>query len=183
MTDRETELLELARGTIAEALRTGRRTTPAVDQLSPQLRAPGAAFVTLRTASTGALRGCIGSLEAHRPLGVDVAAHALDAAFRDPRFPPLQDLADLRIDICVLGELTDFPADSYDDLVARIPVGSGLLVTARGHRGTFLPTVWQELPQPAVFVAQLWRKAGLAPGSWPRGIALATYSAVEFSES
>ena len=66
----------------------------------------------------------------------------------------------------MLGPLREFPADSYDDVVARIP-RSGAVVEAGGSRGTFLPAVWQQLPSPEVFVAGLWRKAGLFPGTWP----------------
>lgn len=182
--DRQRRLLQLARRTIEEALRTGRQSTPSPMALDEDLRGPGAAFVTLRSAATGELRGCVGSLEAQRPLGVDVAAHALDAAFHDTRFMPLAEpeVSELAIDISVLGPLQELPATGYEDLVARLPVGLGLYVTAGGYRATYLPSVWSELRAPEVFVASLWRKAGMTPGAWPRGIAVYTYDVEEFGE-
>lgn len=179
-------LLGLARATIERGLATGRR--PAFDPAElagddPALAAPGAAFVTLRSAQ-GALLGCIGSLTPTRSLAADVAEHAYDAAFRDPRFPPL-DAARARgmvVDISVLTPARPLHASGYADLLERLPVGSGLTVSAPGHRATFLPAVWEELATPSLFVAALWRKARLTPGAWPRGIALEVYGAEEFAE-
>ena len=181
---RSSRLLSLARHTIEEALRTGRQGIPSPMSLDGDLRAPGAAFVTLRSASTGELLGCVGSLEASRPLGVDVAAHALDAAFHDRRFTPLtrRQAADMRIEVSVLGPLTAFPAEGYDDLVARIPFGLGVSICAGGYRATYLPSVWEELPMRAVFVASLWRKAGLVPGTWPPGMRVSTYEVTQHEE-
>lgn len=182
--DRRARMLSLARRTITEALRTGRQSVPTPMALDPDLRGDGAAFVTLRSASTGDLLGCVGSLEAYRPLGVDIAAHALDAAFHDRRFTPLtpQQAADMAIGISVLGPLQAFDASSYVDLLDRAPVGRGVLISAGGHRATFLPQVWEELPTSAAFVSALWRKAGLVPGTWPDGIAVWTYEVCEFGE-
>jgi AmmeMemoRadiSam system protein B/AmmeMemoRadiSam system protein A len=183
--DRGARLLALARRTIAEALSTGRQSIPNPLALDADLREPGASFVTLRAASTGDLLGCVGSMEAYRPLGVDVAAHALDAAFRDRRFAPLtaERAGDLHIGVSVLGPLRDFPASGYADLVARLPVGAGVFVCAGGYRATYLPQVWDELHSPSLFVASLWQKAGLSPGSWPQGISVSTYDVAEFEES
>ncbi len=178
-------LLELARGTIEVSLATGGR-RPRLDERdwSPELRAPGAAFVTLRS-GRGDLLGCIGSLSAHQPLAADVAEHAFDAAFRDPRFRPLtaEQAEDMVVDISVLTAPRAFPCAGYEDLLARIPVGSGLVVTAGRHRATFLPAVWEQLPDPAAFLAALWRKAGLAPGEWPAGTRIEVYSSEEFAEA
>lgn len=183
--ERHGRLLALARRTIEEALRTGRQSIPSPPALDADLREPGAAFVTLRSRSTGELLGCVGSMEAYRPLGVDVAAHALDAAFHDTRFYPLtaEQASDTRIDISVLGPLVAFPVDGYDDLVARVPVGKGLFMSAGGYRATYLPSVWKELHAPALFVASLWRKAGLDPGTWPRGTRIYTYDVSEFGDA
>ena len=186
-------LLALARQTIQAALAGGgRRPDFAIEDWSaadraetdPVLTDTGAAFVTLRSAS-GDLLGCIGSLTARQPLVADVAEHAFDAAFRDPRFPAMtQERArGMVIDISVLSPSRPFPCGDYADLRARIPVGSGLVVTAGRHRATFLPAVWEQLPDPDDFLAALWRKAGLAPGEWPRGTQIEVYESEEFAEA
>ena len=181
-------LLRLARGTISEALSSGHRPRFDLDAwppagADPDLRAPGASFVTLHDAA-GELLGCIGSLSAYRPLATDVTEHAYDAAFRDPRFPPLttRRAEGMTISISVLTEPQPFPAAGYDDLLRRLPAGSGLVVNAPGHRATFLPAVWEQLPDPSDFLAALWRKAGLSPGAWPAGVAIETYASDEFGE-
>ena len=126
-----------------------------------------ASFVTLKRG--GQLRGCIGSLEAFRPLIVDVADRAFSAGFRDPRFQPLgeTELADLEIEISVLSPLEPFPVKSEDDLVARVRPGiDGLLVQMGSARGTLLPSVWESLPDPRIFVRHVKRKAGLPEDLW-----------------
>jgi hypothetical protein len=180
-------LLALARDTIEQALATGRR--PGFDpgawaDADPVLREPGAAFVTLR-GPRGELLGCIGSLSARQPLVADVAEHAFDAAFRDPRFPPmtLHRAEGMVIDISVLTPAQPFPCVDYDDLQERVPVGRGLVVEAGRHRATFLPAVWEQLPEPPTFLAALWRKAGLAPGAWPPGTSIEVYDSEEFAEA
>lgn len=181
-------LLALARQTIQDALATGgRRPEFAIEDWSgadPVLTDPGAAFVTLRSDS-GDLLGCIGSLTARGPLVADVAEHAFDAAFRDPRFPPMtQERArGMVIDISVLGPSRPFPCADYADLRARLPVGSGVVVSAGRHRATFLPAVWEQLPDPDGFLDALWRKAGLAHGQWPRGTQIEVYESEEFAEA
>jgi AmmeMemoRadiSam system protein B/AmmeMemoRadiSam system protein A len=180
-------LLRVARATIQEALSTQRRPRFEADRWpasDPVLREPGAAFVTLRSAS-GELLGCIGSLTARQPLIADVAQHAFDAAFRDPRFPPMTgDRAHgMVIDISVLSPTRPFACAGYDDLLARVPVGRGLVVTAGRHRATFLPAVWEQLPDPRAFLTALWRKAGLAPGQWPDGTTIEVYDSEEFAEA
>ncbi len=180
-------LLRLARATIQEALSTQRR--PRFDPAQwptadPVLGEPGAAFVTLRSAD-GDLLGCIGSLSARQPLIADVAEHSFDAAFRDPRFPPMtrERAQGMVIDISVLSPTRSFKCASYDDLLSRAPVGSGVVVEAGPRRATFLPAVWEQLPEPHAFLSALWRKAGLAPGEWPAGIDIQVYDSEEFAES
>lgn len=167
------QMLGIAVDTIDVALQTGRRRYPR--DYPSFLKEPGASFVTLRR--DGELLGCIGALEPYQALGQDIADHALAAAFDDPRFPPLDTLRGVHVEISVLGPLHPFPATSYDDVVARLP-RVGAVVESHGRRGTFLPAVWEQLPTPEVFVAGLWRKAGLRAGAWPAQ--LWTYEVEEF---
>jgi hypothetical protein len=178
-----TALLQLARATIDGSLRAGRRVRPDLPAGPAVLHEPGAAFVTLRT-HDGALLGCIGSLAARQSLAADVVEHAYDAAFRDPRFPPMdpERARDLVIDVSVLSAPRPWPATSWADLLAHVPVGSGVIVTAGSHRATFLPAVWQQLPDPPAFLAALWRKAGLRAGDWPSGTVVEVYDVEEFAE-
>lgn len=154
-------LVELAGRTLAAA--TAGDPLPAAPGEPAALAEPGAAFVTLQR--EGGLRGCIGSLEAHRPLGQDVIANAQAAAFRDPRFPPLQsaELPGLHVEVSVLSAPAPFPFTDEADLLARLQPGvDGLILEAgAGHRGTFLPAVWESLPEPRDFLTELRRKAGL----------------------
>lgn len=166
------QMVELAIGAIRRGL-DGDRTL--LSDYPDFLQAPGASFVTLRR--RGQLLGCIGALQPYQPLGQDIADHAIAAAFDDPRFPPLSDLTAVDVEISVLGPLHEFPAASYEDVVARLP-RVGAVVEAHGRRGTFLPAVWEQLPTSEEFVAGLWRKAGLRPGTWPA--TLLTYEVEEF---
>ena len=128
----------------------------------PWLDTPGAAFVTLT--QQGALRGCIGSLTAYRPLREDVADNAVNAALRDPRFPPLsaRELAETRIEVSVLSEPEPYPFTHRADAVSGLRPGvDGLILEYGSHRGTFLPQVWESLPDKLQFLTQLKLKAGL----------------------
>lgn len=167
----------------AIAARVAGQRPPALRQrdLPDALWRPGASFVTLRR--HGDLRGCIGSLTPTRPLAVDVARNAEGAAFSDPRFPPLQaaETADLEIKISVLTAPEPLVVSSWQDLAGAVEPGrDGLVVEAPGHRGTFLPAVWDQLPRPEDYLHHLWIKAGLTPGAWPLGIAVSRYRAEEF---
>ncbi len=135
--------------------------------LAGRLAEPGASFVTLRAA--GELRGCIGSLAARRALGLDVAANGRAAALDDRRFPPLgsHELAQLAIEISLLTPPEALPVCSRRELLAALTPGvDGLVLEEAGRRATFLPAVWEQLPDPEAFVSQLERKAGLGAGGW-----------------
>lgn len=152
-------LLGIARGAIGSQL--GQAAAPRLDHPA-WLAQPGASFVTLTL--EGALRGCIGSLQAHRPLGVDVAANAENAAFRDPRFAPLslQEWPRVAAEVSVLSapEKAEFGDDI--DLLGRLRPGvDGVILEYAGRRGTFLPQVWESLPDRRRFMQELKRKAGL----------------------
>lgn len=162
-------LLRLAGESIAHGLEHGRSLPVAVVDWAEALRAPGAAFVTLTMGAGRELRGCIGSAMAWRPLVADVADNAFKAAFEDPRFPPLsrREQAGLRLGVTVLEAPRPLEVASEADLLARLRPGiDGLILEDAGRRGLFLPAVWEALPDPADFVAQLRRKAGLPAGHW-----------------
>ena len=140
-----------------------------------------ASFVTLHR--QGELRGCIGHLEGVQPLVVDVAENAFAAAFRDPRFPPLAEpeLAGLALHISVLTPATELEFESEQDLVAQLRPGiDGLILQEGAARGTFLPSVWESLPDPHQFLAQLKRKAGLPSDHWSERIRVFRYETEAF---
>lgn len=161
------QLLDIARQSIEQGLHGGQPLRVSQDDLPPRLRKTGGTFVTLRR--HGELRGCIGTLEPYQPLAQDVAEHAFAAAFRDPRFPPLRadELDDLTIDIAILGPPEELVFEDEADLVRRLRPGvDGLILQEGARRGTFLPSVWEQLPEPAEFLRQLKRKAGLPADHW-----------------
>jgi AmmeMemoRadiSam system protein A len=144
---------------------------------------PGATFVTLKL--DGELRGCIGSLAAERPLGEDLRLNARSAAFRDPRFPPLREdeLDGIEIEVSVLSQLEPLPAESEEELAARLVSGiDGLVLESGPRRGTFLPQVWEQLPAPRDFVRALKRKAGMMAGEWPADLTAYRYRVAKYRE-
>jgi len=173
-------LVELARAAIG-AGRDSPWLGPDLAGLPPALTAPGASFVTLHR--RGALRGCIGSLEAHRPLAEDVAGNARAAAFQDPRFPPVvrEELSELDLEISVLSALVPLPAASEAELLAALrPRVDGLVLVEGRRRATFLPAVWRELPEPRQFLAHLKHKAGLPADHWSPSLQFFRYTVEEF---
>lgn len=172
-------LLAAARGAIGEHFGAAPLALPS----RPWLREPGASFVTLTLG--GDLRGCIGSLEAHRPLLEDVQGNAVAAAFRDPRFAPLgnQEFARVRVEVSELSraEPLEFESESHALSLLR-PHVDGLILEYGRQRGTFLPQVWESLPQPEQFLAQLKRKAGLPADFWHEDIRLSRYGVSKWKE-
>jgi AmmeMemoRadiSam system protein A len=176
-------LLDLARSTVRSALDSGGLEMPDPDTVPPEATGPGAAFVTLRR--DGRLLGCIGSIEPRRPLADDVAAHAYDAAFRDPRLPAvtLDDWEHMDVEVSVLGPLERLDVHDRAGLLAAIRPGlDGVLLTSREGRGTFLPSVWHQVGSPEEFLDLLWRKAGLRAGRWPSDLVVERYQVTEFGE-
>lgn len=174
-------LLGLARASVEHGLRHGSPLPVDPDAHPEPLRRPAASFVTLRRRD-GGLRGCIGELEARFALVESVARNAWSAAFRDPRFPPIgpDELAELDLHISVLEPLEPLAIDSEPELLATLRPGlDGLLLDDGLHRATFLPAVWASLPEPARFVAELKRKAGLPDGAWPSGMRAWRYGVLE----
>jgi AmmeMemoRadiSam system protein B/AmmeMemoRadiSam system protein A len=145
------------------------------------LAEPGASFVTLHR--RGRLRGCVGTLEARRSLGEDVHHHALAAAFHDARFAPLaqHEFVDLEIEVSLIGASSALAAESEREACAALEPGvDGVILAWRGRRATFLPQVWEQLPQPEDFLAELKRKAGLAPDFWAPDLRVSRYSVRKF---
>jgi AmmeMemoRadiSam system protein A len=174
-------LKEIARESILRGLKGGSPLEVAPESFSGSLRREGAAFVTLRR--KGKLRGCIGSLTACRPLVVDVAENAYAAAFRDPRFSPLavEEFQEVTIHISVLTPPVELPVQDRAGLLRALRPGvDGLLLEDPPHRATFLPQVWESLPEPERFLDELLKKAGLSPGHWSGSLTFKRYSAEEF---
>jgi AmmeMemoRadiSam system protein A len=160
-------LLDIARQSIACGLRTGQPLVVDPDAYPPELGEQRATFVTLRRASE--LRGCLGGLVANRPLVADVAHRAFGAAFRDRRFPPIEadELDELEIHISILSPLEPLSAPDEESLLDAIRPGvDGLVVQDGARQGTFLPAVWESLPEPSAFWRELKRKAELPLDSW-----------------
>ena len=172
-------LLDVAAGAIRDTLERGIDRGPDVGGVDAALRRPGATFVTLERERC--LLGCIGSLEATRPLVADVASNAVAAAFRDPRLPPVSadDYCAMSIEISVLSDLEPMHATSFEELAVEVRAGTdGIVVEAGRHRATFLPAVWRHFDGDVdAFLDALWRKAGLAPGRWAAETRCSRYTA------
>lgn len=176
-------LLKLARQSIVEYLQNRTRIKPL--DLPVELLKKRACFVTLHLNSR--LRGCIGSLEAHRPLVEDVVENALAAAFADPRFPSLteSELAQCNISISILTAPKPLHVKNAVDLLEKlVPNKHGLTIKKGLNRATFLPVVWKELQNKEEFLSHLCLKAGLSPDAWKNAneMKFEVYEAQEFSE-
>lgn len=178
-TDRGAILLAIARASIGQALGHARR----VDDSVPWLHEPGASFVTLM--QNGRLRGCIGSLEARQALRTDVRDNALGAAFRDPRFTPLTvgELEHTAIEVSLLSPMERLiftsEAQALNDLRPGI---DGVVFEYGAHRSTFLPQVWEQLPDQRDFIAHLKQKAGLPAHFWSDEVRLQRYTVSKWKE-
>jgi AmmeMemoRadiSam system protein A len=142
-----------------------------------------ASFVTIT--EDARLRGCIGSVQPSRTLRDDVVHNACAAAFHDPRFPPLrsQDVPRVRLEVSVLSATSPLPADTRETLLGHLrPHTDGLILGWHGHRATFLPQVWEQLPEPADFVDHLLRKAGLHTDFWAGDIVARRFGVIAWSE-
>ena len=157
---------------LGEAAQTGgKRAAPSLNGQSPALSPWRATFVTLT--ENERLRGCIGSLEPRRPLIDDALANTAQAAFADPRFPPLKEteLTGLRLDISILSHPRPIPAGSESELASALePDRDGLILAVGKRRALFLPSVWRHLPDARAFVRHLMAKAGFETNRWPEGL-------------
>jgi len=177
--DRQT-LLAAARAAIRHGFDFGK--PPVVDLAGADaaLSEPRGTFVTLKTGPSGGerLRGCIGRLEATRPLLEDVSENAFAAAFRDPRFPPLTRSVwpELRVQIAILSRPEPIPFHDQHELLAQLRPGiDGLILEAEGRRATFLPSVWDQIPDPQTFLQHLKVKAGFEPDAVPADLRVSRY--------
>ena len=149
----------------------------------PWLSEKGASFVTLRLG--GDLRGCIGSLVAYQPLKDDVRQNARAAAFEDPRFYPLsvREFEQVRIEVSVLSTPEPMAFSSRDEALEKLRPGvDGVILTAGRRRATFLPQVWDELPDKEEFISHLLMKAGLPPTYWDDSVRIERYTVTAFEE-
>ena len=177
-------LLELARQSIQLAVR--RQPLPKIDlnQVTPKLREQGAAFVTLTI--HGNLRGCIGALEAYQPLVLDVQEHAVAAALEDYRFRPVseKEIPLLEIEISRLTPPVPLEYGQPADLPGKLRPGiDGVILRDGAMRATFLPQVWEQLPEPEEFLSHLCSKMGAPSSAWQRHmLRVWTYQVEEFKE-
>lgn len=177
---RELLLLTAARAIVAR-LRRGRRPEIAIDTFAHELRTLAASFVTIE--QRGRLRGCIGSLKAHRPLVADVAWNAVSAGFEDPRFQPLTpgEFQACDLEISVLSAPAPLRFASQEQVLDLLRPGrDGLILESAGHRGTFLPKVWEGLPTPRQFLAGLKVEAGLPRDHWADDVKIWRYTTESF---
>jgi AmmeMemoRadiSam system protein A len=145
----------------------------------------GAVFVTLNTKSNHNLRGCIGSIIAHRSLIDDLIHNAKSAAFNDPRFHPLskEEFDNIVIDISLLTPPQEVTYSNVEDLKQKIhPNIDGVIIKDSTHQATFLPQVWKELPTFELFMAHLCQKAGIFGECFNHHPSIYTYQVQEYSE-
>jgi AmmeMemoRadiSam system protein A len=172
-------LLRLARESVTEALGLG----TAGRYEEPWLRDPGACFVTLRR--QGDLRGCVGSVRAHRPLFDDVWSNARASAFRDTRFRPVEawEMPEISVEISLLSAPEPLACSCEEDALRILRPGmDGVIFEYEEYRSTFLPQVWEQLPDPRDFLDHLRIKAGLRRGFWAPEVRLQRYGVLKWVE-
>lgn len=182
--DEQQTLLRMAREAMEHAVRGEK--LPLLDRsaLTPSLLEPGASFVTLTV--HGQLRGCIGALEAYQPLVDDVREHAVAAALEDPRFPRVgeDELSLIQVEVSRLTRPVPLAYKDADDLLSKLkPHVDGVILRDGLRRATFLPQVWEKIPDPPEFLDQLCYKMGADHGHWRRRhLDVLVYQVEEFHE-
>jgi uncharacterized protein len=182
--DERSHLLKLARQALEAGVRGEFLPPLDLQSLPPALSQPGASFVTLTR--HGDLRGCVGALEPYLPLAEDVQEHAIAAALQDFRFPPVQpsELADIKIEVSRLTLPQDLDYSTPQDLLARLRPGvDGVTLMDGRLRATFLPQVWEKLPDASAFLSHLCSKMGASPDLWRnKKLRVQIYQVEEFRE-
>jgi uncharacterized protein len=185
LTDEEKQtLLRLAREAMEYGVR-GKKLPP-LDQnsITPRLHEQGASFVTLTI--DGELRGCIGALEAYQPLVDDVREHAAAAALEDPRFRPVDEteLNKIKLEVSRLTAPSPLEYSSSEDLLAKLrPHVDGVILKSDFRRATFLPQVWEKIPNPQDFLDHLCAKMGARSNLWRNTkLQVYVYQVEEFHE-
>ncbi len=182
--DERRTLYRIARQALEASVNDEILPTLDLTSLPAALSAKGASFVTLTR--KGELRGCIGALEAHQPLAQDVQEHAVAAALQDYRFPPVspEELPEIDIEISRLTPTQTLEYSTPEELLGRLrPCIDGVVLKYAGRRATFLPQVWDKIPDPAVFLSYLCQKMGASPELWKhKKLEVYTYEVEEFKE-
>jgi AmmeMemoRadiSam system protein A len=177
-------LLETARKAIRQAFQDEKKLALNLEKYPLSLQEKGACFITLR--KKGALRGCVGSIEAVQPLILDVRDRAVAAALQDYRFSPLTlpELNDVQIEISRLTSPTRLEYKTADDLISKLQPGvDGVVLKYHSRRATFLPQVWEQLPTPEIFLNRLCLKMGLEESVWKQGkLQVEIYQVERFQE-
>lgn len=176
-------LLPIARSSISEALGVDHERIEDSIISADWLQQKAACFVTLTQQDQ--LRGCIGTLEAHRPLLDDVTHNARAAAFQDPRFSPLtsDELSRTEIEISLLSPMQSLNFSDEQDALKQLQPGTdGLVFEFDRYRSTFLPQVWEQLPEVTDFIVHLKQKAGLPADFWADDVRLYRYSVNKWKE-
>ena len=177
-------LLRLAREAMTRRVKGEQLPRLDLSSLPPRLREDGASFVTLTI--RGELRGCIGALEAYQPLAQDVREHAVAAALEDPRFPPVEEreLEAIQVEVSRLTRPLPLEYKNADDLLSKLrPHVDGVILRHAFHRATFLPQVWEKIPDPAEFLNHLCQKMGMNENAWrTKYLDVLTYQVEEFHE-
>jgi AmmeMemoRadiSam system protein A len=177
-------LLGIARDALCLAVREGTRLHVPLHRLPASVQQVRGSFVTLTMRQQ--LRGCIGSLSGRDALAQSIADHSYAAALGDPRFTPVREgeLAEVRIELSVLTPLSALIATSESELLAQLrPYQDGLVIEDGVHRATFLPKVWETLPEPTQFLRQLKCKAGLPAEGWSPHIRVLRYESEQCREA
>lgn len=172
-----TIILQTASEAISYGIIQNRPMTLDLSKYPSVLLQQGACFVTLHLNKQ--LRGCIGSLQAHQPLISDIELNAFNAAFRDPRFLPLTqpEFSKISLSVSVLSEPKVINFCSENDLIQQLQPGiDGLIINDHGYRATFLPSVWEQLPEPRIFLNHLKIKAGLPTNYWSNTLTIERYT-------
>src|SRR5512147_2829516 len=178
-------LLRMAREAMEHGVRGEKLAPLDKTSFSPRLLEQGASFVTLTV--RGQLRGCIGALEAYQPLAQDVREHAVAAALEDPRFPPVseRELNGIEIEVSRLTRPVPLEYRDASDLLSKLrPHVDGVILRDAFRRATFLPQVWEKIPDPAEFLDNLCYKMGANPDLWrKKHLEVLIYHVEEFHET